>query len=229
MKIKTWIKYEEPYLPPRCRKLRYAEKSEYVNIGLRETQMSEMRLAFTVNTYDAKDIYYYRGNLYAKARMQSSSIMKDFAERGIEIKTPLDYLKSCNENCSTYFAFAFDREYYAADTSRDAMIAKAKADMKRYLLVDGELYEQTNEPRYIVMTFALWHNHGGTALLVAYNYNPNCSRDFYFNALQADAALAFAKQIATRRGDTESLRRLNADIIVHAPELVKLKANKDNA
>ena len=25
MEIKTWIKYEEPYLPPRCRKMRYKE------------------------------------------------------------------------------------------------------------------------------------------------------------------------------------------------------------
>ena len=25
MKIKTWIKYEEGYIPPRCRKMRYKE------------------------------------------------------------------------------------------------------------------------------------------------------------------------------------------------------------
>lgn len=29
MKIKTWIKYEESYLPPRCRKLRYRECEDF--------------------------------------------------------------------------------------------------------------------------------------------------------------------------------------------------------
>lgn len=38
MKIKTWIKYEEGYLPPRCRKLRYRECEEYVNVNLKEVE-----------------------------------------------------------------------------------------------------------------------------------------------------------------------------------------------
>lgn len=43
MKIKTLIKYEESYLPPRCRKLRYRECEEYVNIHLPETTIVERR------------------------------------------------------------------------------------------------------------------------------------------------------------------------------------------
>ena len=41
MKIRTWIKYEESYLPPRCRKLRYKECEEHVDINLREIRIEE--------------------------------------------------------------------------------------------------------------------------------------------------------------------------------------------
>ena len=34
MKIRTWIKYEESYLPPRCRKLRY-KKEKYRKLRYR--------------------------------------------------------------------------------------------------------------------------------------------------------------------------------------------------
>ena len=40
MKIKTWIKYEESYLPPKCRKLRYNECEEHVGVNLKEETLS---------------------------------------------------------------------------------------------------------------------------------------------------------------------------------------------
>lgn len=46
MKIKTWIKYEESYIPPRCRKPRYNECEEYVNINLSETTGSTRNPTF---------------------------------------------------------------------------------------------------------------------------------------------------------------------------------------
>lgn len=33
MKVKTRIKYEESYLPPRCRKLRYRECEEFIDVN----------------------------------------------------------------------------------------------------------------------------------------------------------------------------------------------------
>ena len=46
MKIKTWIKYEEHYLPEKCKKLRYRKCEGYVNITLAETSSDNLRLAF---------------------------------------------------------------------------------------------------------------------------------------------------------------------------------------
>ena len=141
MKIRTWIKYEESYLPPRCRKLRYKECEEHVDINLREIRMEEMKLAFEDNSYSGKGkIYSYKNKLWSKVKTPNPSIIE-----GLDIETPLDYLKWCNDNCSSYFCFAFDREYHDADTSRQAVIEKARtADAathcRRFFLLPAPKY-----------------------------------------------------------------------------------------
>ena len=73
MKIKTWIKYEESYLPPRCRKLRYKECEEYVQINLSETTMDSLQLAFVDTSYSGKgNIYFYRGKLWVQEQLRKT-------------------------------------------------------------------------------------------------------------------------------------------------------------
>lgn len=227
MKIKTWIKYEESYLPPRCRKLRYRECEEYINVNLKEVDETELKLAFEDKSFDGKGkIYFYRGKLWCKTKT-NPSILKDVQER-YGIKTELDYLRWCNEHCSTYFFFEWDREKYRKDTSREAVIRRVKEDIKTYILVDNELYSQTSEPRYVVNTFGLGHNHGGTAMFCEYGYNPNIRKDNYFSALEGGQAVDYANKIAANRGDTEDIGRFKPFIICYMPELVKVKPNKQH-
>lgn len=224
MKIKTWIKYEESYIPPRCRKPRYKECEDRVDINLPETTMSALQLAFEDSSYQgAGKIFFYKGKLWAQAKVKCTQWCEEK-----NIHTPLDELIYDRENCSTYFRFAYDREYYGQDTSRQAVIKEARDDMKRYLLVDGVLFERSAEPRYCIYTFGLGHNHGGTALSVDYRYNPNISKDCYFSALQGEEAVTEAKKIALGRGDTESVSRFKAEISVFMPELVKVKPQKQH-
>lgn len=187
MKIKTWIKYEESYLPPRCRKLRYRECKDYINVNLKEVDRSELKLAFEDNSYSGKGkIYFYKGKLWCKTKMTNMGFVENLRKEGNKIDTPLDYLIWCNEHCSTHFFLSWDRENYATDTSREAVIKFARNRMKGYILVDGELYEQCTEPRYVINTFGLGHNHGGTGMFCEYHYNPNISRNNYFSALQGE-------------------------------------------
>lgn len=73
MNIKTWIKYEESYLPPRCRKLRYRECEDHIDVKLREVKIEEMQLAFEDNSYEgAGKIYSYRNKLWSKVKMLNS-------------------------------------------------------------------------------------------------------------------------------------------------------------
>ena len=227
MKIKTWIKYEEGYIPPRCRKMRYKECEEYVDINLKEVAPAEFQLAFEDNSYSGKGkIYFYKGKLWVKRKMPNINIIEDLRERGYEVKSALDFLIYAREHCSTYFFSSWDRER-GEDTSRDAVIKRARADMRCVILVDGELYEQTAEPRYVVNTFGLGHNHGGTGMFVEYHYNPNIRNDNYFSALDGDAAVEYANKVAGR-GDTKDVGRFEKMIVVHMPEIVKIRPQKQH-
>lgn len=222
MKIKTWIKYEESYLPPRCRKLRYRECEDYINVNLKEVAPEEMRLAFEDNSYSGKGkIYYYKGKLWSKVK--SGEFMCHPEERGI--KTPLEELKYVNEHCSSYFPRSWrDGEH----PDKERMMSAARKAIKNYVLIDGEIYEQTAEPRYVINTFGLGHNHGGTGMFVEYYYNPNIRNDNYFSALDGKKAVEYANSVAAGRGDTNDVGRFKELIIVYMPELVKVKPKKQH-
>lgn len=217
MKIKTWIKYEESYLPPKCRKLRYRECEDFINVTLKEVEPTELQLAFEDNSYLGKGkIYFYRGKLWYKQEMWYGAAEHD-------CNTALEWLIWCYEHCSTFFKSGFDREYHGEDTSREAVIKSAKNSIKNNILVNGELYAATPEPRYVVNTFGASNNDGGTGMFCEYHYNPNVS---YFPATEGEAAVAYANNVAQKRGDTNDIGTFKPFIIVHMPELVKIKSNK---
>ena len=192
MKIKTWIKYEVPYVPPRCRKTRYEEREEHVDINLREVSKDKLVLAYEDTSYEGKGkIYRYAGKLWAKVKMPN--LPKDELRR-MRVKTPLDWLVYHNSHYSTYFAC----KYYNTDTSRDGVLGMAKADMAKMILVDGELYERTAKPEYFILTFGCG-NGDGTGLFVEYPARRDCG--WHFPATKGAEAVAKAKEIAIGRRD----------------------------
>ena len=134
-------------------------------------------------------------------------------------------MKYLNEHCSWYFPRLWrDGEH----PDRKHMLGVVRKEMKKYLLIDGVLYEQTTEPRYVINTFGLGHNHGGTGMFCEYFYNDNIGKQNYFSALEGDKAVAYANYVAKRRGDTNDVGKFEPFIICHMPELVKIKPNKQH-
>ena len=69
MKVKTWIKYEVSYVPPHCRKPRYEEREEYIDLTLKEISQTALYLAFRDDSYNGEgEIFAYKGKLWAKAK-----------------------------------------------------------------------------------------------------------------------------------------------------------------
>lgn len=221
MNIKTWIKYEESYLPPRCRKLRYNEREEYIDIELAEASKEQLQLTFVVDEYNRDGhIYAYGDKLWRKA------ITRDIACN--DERTPLSALKYWNANSSQYFRFEFDRVYHGYRTDRESVITQAHNDMQEYLLVGRTLYIQTQEPMCCIYTFGLGHNHGGTSLSVNYHYNCNISHTRYYSALDGDKAVKEAKRIALGCGDTDYIKYIHKKIKVYMPELVTRKPAEEH-
>lgn len=214
MKIKTWIKYEEHYLPEKCKKLRYRKCEGYVNITLAETSSDNLRLAFEDRSYEGQGkIYLYNGKLWRLATIRNICAG---GEDEYGYHTPLEALAYWNEHGSKYFKFDFDRER-GMKTSKAAVIGQARADMNKYLLVDGELYVMTSVPFYTISTFGLGSNHGGTGLFVSYDKWKHKE----FDALHGKEAVEKATKIALGRGDTDSVKNFHEMIVVYIPELVK--------
>lgn len=205
MKIKTWIRYEVPYVPPRCRKMRYRDGEEFVDITLREASKNDMVLAYEDKSYDGKGkIYRYKGKLWAKAKLPPG-IKKD--EYYKHIKTPLDWLVYANANCSTYF---FHR-MWDKDSSREGVIKRAKKDIAKRLLVDGVLYENVSKPEYHIMTFGVCGD--GTGLFVSYPARRDCG--WHFPAEKGAEAVAKAKEIAIGRRDFEDAKTFKPYIVCY--------------
>lgn len=208
MKITTWLKYEESYTPPRCRKARYIEREEFVDITLREVAPEKLTLAYEDKSYQGKGkIFRYGGKLWAKSKMPN--LPADELKR-CNVATPLDWLVYHNRNYSTYFS---SRTYfYGEHAGREAVLARAKSDAAKYILVGGELFERTAKPEYFILTFGCG-NGDGTGLFVKYPARRDCG--WRFPANKGAEAVAFAKKIAIGRGDVDSARLFSAYIICY--------------
>lgn len=199
MKINTWIKYTEGYLPTkRHRKLRYKECEEYINIELKEVSINDVNKKYSV---DSKIYYEYNNKLYIKCNSRDIS--------NFEIENPIENLKHRNEKCSLFFGFN-------EDDTREKMINKAIENIRKYLVIDNELYIETFKPFYRVYTFGLGNNHADTCLSIcdkSFQYHAN--EDFIFEAGDREKALNYAINRAIQRGDTDSVDHIkNTPIII---------------
>lgn len=98
-------------------------------------------------------------------------------------------------------------------------------------MIDGVIYERASEPRYAIVTFGLGHNHGGTGYFIENFYNPNISKNNYFNALEFDKMKERALEIANSRGDTKDISRIQESrvkIEVHDPSVIKCNPQKEH-
>lgn len=218
-------RYDEPFLPtPRCRKLRHREANGSVEVNVPFIFKEQAHPAFCVTEYDmhASDfvpwtIYQYAGKLWKLA-------LKD------NFRCGAPHEPATVENLRDVFE-RYNHCQHAQLGSLEEEANSVYKYAKGFLLIDGELYRPCGEPLYNITTFGLGHNHGGTSFFVEYGYNPNISHQNYFNALHRAEAIEYAIKVASARGDTESIPRLQNpeyNIEVLDPTLVHRDPAKDH-
>lgn len=229
MKFEVPIIYEESYLPTKRHRIpRIREVESTFPIELKEVKKEEAPVALGVLSYQPcvnekgeqdvelreKPYYAYDGNLFVEKRDLYGG--KDLGPYKAQ-----DFFDELSR---------IGRYRNIAERRTFENLTKALQDYAdSHFIMDGTIYEKKGEPRYVVVTFGLGHNHGGTSLLIENNYNDNIPSTSYFSALERDQAIAHAKDIAQRRGDTESIASIGVlDIKVYLPEMVKIHPQKEH-
>ncbi len=232
MIIEAKIRFEEEYLPTkRHRVFRTREAEETVAVELREVTKANAPVAMVVTDYQSyldengKDQFGLRdrnfhaidGQLYSEKRDMSGTLDKGVYSSEQFIRDLMRY-GDCRH--------AWD----ASKRSKEDMLHSIEDFMNSHVMIDGVIYQQTNEPRYVVMTFGLGHNHGGTAMMITQRYNSNISKERYFSALERDKAVAYANKVATARGDTKNVGTFDRDcnIKVFMPEMVRCDPQREH-
>jgi len=204
-------RYYCAYIPSaRSQKFQFDEVEGEIKVSIPSVSSQEAPVAFRLTDYShtekgKTEIRWYDGRLWKRCTKG------DFESRGGNDSITPDQLRL---NPSLPYGHA---------RSRELCTKKYRKEAERYLVIEGELWQQTGEPRYVINTFGLGHNHGGTGLFVEEWYNENISRERYFSALDGERAVAEANRIAERRGDINDVGRFEQMIEVLIPEAVTIQ------
>lgn len=249
-KLRNNVIYTVKYLPTaRCFNERQLRMVKTTDFYINEVSSSDAPVAFEVTQYE--NIYPNANEKgYAKRpiRLYQGSLYKEFVENLGHANS--HFLDLDNESLKRHFQLypahdtqgeAKDDSWYEVDRplTDDSVITfdgydETKKKMqasysKKWLIINGRLYEKTDEPRYNYVGFGLGRNHGGTGFFVEYSYNGNLSKDTYFRADQTDDAYNAAIKFALKRGDTDSAKYIRDKwknketyIKILIPEAVKL-------
>lgn len=259
MKIKVDYSYTQRFLPSkRHRKLRFREMKDTMVVNIKELTVDEFPVAFIVHelkdvyegmkSYDdyenckyehkmfAEEIRTYKGELRTPIRITHGTAISTLFEDCSYIIDNIEWwLRLTKFNDFNSFPFTdnsdeFNENSVIINDNKEEIKKHIKNMTKSYIYCDGKFWSVCGEPMYVVNTFGLGHNHGGTGMFIESHYNPNISSDNYFNALQRDEAIEYGKAIAARRGDTKSIEEIGKyiDIEVVMPEMVKANPKKEH-
>jgi len=213
MQVKILFSYVENIVPPRCRNPRPVRFHDgELKIKIQEIEGHEAPVAIRGHGSLLRNpelnytlVYrWWRGLLWSPLRIDSgqprglSAGDEDWAYKPwpavLDLRTENAMLQSHEYDLSV-----------CAHEGRHAIESYFKRAARSHVLIDGVAHRPAGEPRYVVMTFGLGRNHGGTACMVADYYNSNIRREAYFHLLEREQAIKYATEIAIAREDTKSL------------------------
>lgn len=243
--IEFWSK--QKYLPSkRHRVLRERRVKNSVEVEIKEVAEPEFPVAFIVKDYKSvyknarsysdfdgsgeyrmftEEIRTYGGNLYMPVRVTHGAAISTCFESPTYIQYQLNESKPY---------WTGGEEFSETSIIKDDNVTECMENIfskaEDYIIYDGKVWKICGEPMYMINTFGLGHNHGGTGFFIKYCYNENISRNNYFNALEREQAIAYGKKVAANRGDTKSIEGMGEhDIIeVRMPEMVKRNPKKEH-
>jgi len=229
MHIKIPYKYTEEVIPKCCRKPRRVGFHGEMTLTIHEVLGEEAPIAIREHTSHWADSGSYEPTIIEYRWWGKKLWVLDrfnrYSHGPYEIQTA-DQFKTNSYPMEK----GFDRTWYNTRQQTRCSLMSWARDI---LFIDGMRWKHSGEPRYVIMTFGLGHNHGnpGTSLSSDNHYNSNISKHRYFPIDQHDLALTTAIAIAERRGDDQAVPFIKDshetfDILI--PEAVRLNPGEEH-
>lgn len=251
MKVNVEYYYNQKFLPTkRHKKIRERQVKDILSVTIVELNADVFPVAFRVHdmqavqegmtSYDdyrsesaifrmfTEEIRTYKGKLYVPIRVTHGAAISTVFEDASYVIHNLEQLTRKNYYCDE--SKEFSESSFVIEDNKKEVIQILRNSARHYIYFDGKFWNVCGEPRYVINTFGLGHNHGGTSLFIEYEYNSNISKKNYFSALQRDEAIAYGKSVALGRGDTESVDGIGIDDMIEVviPKMVKVRPNKQH-
>lgn len=201
--------HEHNVIPFRCRKPRTITLHGIVEVEIPEVPGEQAPVAFVVPSWD-NDV--------------PADMVRWWNETLWEPYKPWSHQTDDSLPGSKHFPAEQRVDYLPYDLDGlDAATTHVKTVFSRYLIIDGVVWCETGEPRYVIHTLGLGHNHSSTCVGTVSHYNPNIHRSRYFRADQFEQAKVEAIRLALGRGDTNSVPIIEQErpIQVLIPEAVR--------
>lgn len=207
MELTVNYSYVEQIIPPRCRKPRPQRFEDgVVVLTIREATADQAPVAIVgrEKDYHSDDylepvVYrWFEGRLWTDCDVSNCSRRR--ASNYPALGPSLNLVKDSAVLSNTALGI-----YVCAREGKQGIADYLQACANDLLIIDGQLHRPAGEPMYLVMTFGMGRNHGGTALMTDDFLNPNIRVEAYFSLLELEQATEYALKIASERGDTEKV------------------------
>lgn len=222
LNIEVVLRYEVPYYPSKRHRYQHTQiQEEKLTVNIPIIEKGEERIAFIVKGSRGKEIYYsHNEQLWRKIKWHE----KQCGKHGYyPIKELIWYVQHTARTLPYYADNGRVLRNDSEEIRDKAFQMKVLQEyISNYLILDKYVCQPIGEPMYVINTFGLGHNHGGTSLSVTNWYNSNIPNTSYFPANKRKEAIAYGKKVAKGRGDTESARTIGKwyDIKILMPECV---------
>ena len=217
MRVTIPYTYTKSFTPPRCRKPRAIQDAATISLSIREVSGAEAPIAITI----FHSAYPEQGTTY---RWWGNKLwVLDSFSRACGQPHETQTLEQMKAD-----PWGLHQNYLNTHYGKQENRVKLMAQARRYVLIDGFRYRVAGEPRFVINTFGLGHNHGGTGLFIENHYNSNISRERYYRIDQRTEALAEATRVATGRGDDQSIPFNIEEVTILVPEAVQLNPRKEH-
>lgn len=207
MQLTVKFSYVEQVIPPRCRKPRPQRFDDgVIDLYVREVTGEQAPVAIISREKDLVtdallapiEYRWFDGRLWTDRRVMCCTAKG--AHRYPELGTTLDLVNT--------YSLLVRHElgiFVAVAKGRKAIAEHLEQCAGDWLMIDGQLYQPAGEPMYLVMTFGLGNDHGGTALGENDFLNSNIKPEAYFSLLELEKARDYARKVAANRGDTRKV------------------------